>query len=205
MVQTWGVPAETYTPGSDADFDRLYRDCRGRLLQTVMAIVGSSAEAEDCVQEAFERAYLSWPKFRPEAPAQAWLHRIAINVAISHRRHQAIRQVGETMRRLGRPQPAADASTSTDTLDLVAGLRRLPPRQAAVIVLRHLHGYSNREIADALRIPERTVASRLAAAKRRLMAELKGFGTPEATVTTDPDSLAKGVLPQASMREVPRG
>ncbi len=204
-MQTWRVPAETYTPGSDADFDRLYRDCRGRLLQTVTAIVGSPAEAEDCVQEAFERAYLSWPKFRPEAPAQAWLHRIAINVAISHRRHQAIRQVGETVRRLGRPQPAPDASTTTDTLDLVAGLRRLPPRQAAVIVLRHLHGYTNREIADALGVPERTVASRLAAAKRRLVEELKGFGVPAVTATAAAEGPPKGAVSKTTMHEVTHG
>ncbi len=161
-----------YQPGSAADFDRLYRDFRGRLLQTVTAIVGDATEAEDCVQESFERAYVAWPKFRPEAPAQAWLHRIAINVAISHRRRQAMRQVGETIRRLGRPQTVPDVAATSDTLDLLKALQKLPPRQAAVIVLRHLHGYSNREIGAALDIPERTVASRLAAAKTRLMAEL---------------------------------
>ncbi|MHB1525088.1 MAG: RNA polymerase sigma factor [Candidatus Dormibacteria bacterium] len=166
------MQATDYQPGSAADFDRLYRDFRGRLLQTVTAIVGDPAEAEDCVQESFERAYVAWPKFRPEAPPQAWLHRIAINVAISHRRRQAMRQVGETVRRLGRPQMAPDVAMTSDTLDLLKALRKLPPRQAAVIVLRHLHGYSNREIGAALDIPERTVASRLAAAKARLMAEL---------------------------------
>lgn len=162
-----------YRPGSEADFDRLYRDFRGRLLQTVTAIVGDPTEAEDCVQESFEKAYVAWPKFRPEAPPQAWLHRIAINVAISHRRRQGMRQVGETIRRLGRPQTVPDVAASSDTLDLLKALRNLPPRQAAVIVLRHLHGYSNREIGKALDIPERTVASRLAAAKQRLVCELE--------------------------------
>ncbi|MHB8313735.1 MAG: RNA polymerase sigma factor [Candidatus Dormibacteria bacterium] len=166
------MPPSEYQPGSAADFDRLYRDFRGRLLQTVTAIVGDPAEAEDCVQEAFERAYLAWAKFRPEAPAQAWLHRIAINVAISHRRRQAMRQVGETIRRLGRPEVAPDVGVAAGTMDLLRGLQKLPPRQAAVIVLRHLHGYSNREIALSLGVPERTVASRLAAAKRRLIVEL---------------------------------
>ncbi len=169
------MPRDQYRPGSDVDFERLYRDCRGRLLQTVTAVVRDPTEAEDCVQETFERAYGAWPKFRPEAPAAAWLHRIAINVAISHRRRQSLRQVGETVRRLGRPSPAPDAASSTDTLDLVEVLRRIPPRQAVVIVLRHLHGYSNREIATALGVPERTVASRLAAAKRRLVADLAAY------------------------------
>ena len=51
-------------------------------------------------------------------------------------------------------------------------LRKLPPKQSAAIVLRHVHGYTNREIGAALGIPERTVASRLAAAKEKLRNEL---------------------------------
>lgn len=163
---------DRYRPGSDADFDRLYRDFRGRILQTATAIVGDAAEAEDCAQESFERAYVAWPEFRPEAPVEAWLHRIAVNVAISHRRRQAMRQVGETLRRLGRPQTVPDVAAASDTIDLLKALQELPPGQAEVIVLRHLHGYSNREIGAALDIPERTVASRLAAAKMRLMEDL---------------------------------
>ncbi|HVD03971.1 MAG TPA: RNA polymerase sigma factor [Candidatus Dormibacteraeota bacterium] len=186
------------------DFERLYREYRGKLLQTLTAVLRDPAEAEDCVQETFERAYTAWPSFRPEAPAAAWLHRIAINVAISHRRRQSLRQVGETVRRLGRPSPVPDAASSTDALDLVDGLRRLPARQAVVIVLRHLHGYSNREIATALGVPERTVASRLAAAKRRLVAELDGFNTElveESGPTPPPDQL----LHPQPMRGAPDG
>lgn len=166
-----------YHPGSDSDFDRLYRDAYSRVLQTVTAIVGDPAEGEDCAQEAFERAYVAWPNFRPEAPASAWVHRIAINVAITHRRRQALHRVRETLRRLGHPEPVRDITGTAGTLDLVQGLRRLPPRQAAMIVLRHLHGYSNREIAEALGVPERTIASRLAAAKRKLAANLDGTRT----------------------------
>jgi len=54
----------------------------------------------------------------------------------------------------------------------------LPAKQAAAIVLRHYHGYSNREIAYALGVPERTVASRLAAAKARLR---RSLGEPMGT------------------------
>ena len=55
---------------------------------------------------------------------------------------------------------------------LVRELRALPPKQAGALVLRHLHGFTNREIGAALGIPERTVASRLAAAKSRIRARL---------------------------------
>ena len=65
-------------------------------------------------------------------------------------------------------------------------LRRLPPKQAAVIILRHFHGYSNREIATSLGVPERTVASRLAAAKARLRESLSDLGAPELGTPSEP-------------------
>jgi RNA polymerase sigma-70 factor (ECF subfamily) len=60
--------------------------------------------------------------------------------------------------------------------DLLAELRRLPPKQAAALVLRYIHGYSNREIAHSLGVPERTIASRLAAARSKLQERLTEVG-----------------------------
>jgi RNA polymerase sigma-70 factor (ECF subfamily) len=142
-----------------------------RLYRTMLAILRDSAAAEDCVQETFLRAFKSWSRWKQDGPAEAWLHRIAINVAVSHRRRERLREAVELVRRLGRPQAHYMTDTAT-TLDLVQALKRLPPRQAATIVLRHLHGYSNREIAAALGIPERTVGSRLLAAKAKLRSSL---------------------------------
>ncbi len=109
-----------------------------------------------------------WSTWRKDAPAEAWLHRIAINTAISYKRYARMREVGQVIRRLGRPAEPTDPGTVAERSDLINALRKLPAKQAAAIVLRHHHGYSNREIASALEIPERTVASRLAAAKERL-------------------------------------
>jgi len=166
------VDVQAYQPGSPADFDRLYQDTRDRLLHTLIGVVGDPAAAEDCVQETFVRALAVWDRWRPDAPAEAWLHRIGLNVAISHRRRERIRGVGELVRRIGRPAGPPDPADGVGVQVLVQALRRLPPKQAAAIVLRHHHGYSNREIAVALGVPERTIASRLAAARARLAAEL---------------------------------
>jgi RNA polymerase sigma factor (sigma-70 family) len=51
-------------------------------------------------------------------------------------------------------------------------MKKLPTKQAAALVLRHFHGYSNREIAAAIGVPEQTVASRLGAARKQLQAVL---------------------------------
>ncbi|HUY09027.1 MAG TPA: RNA polymerase sigma factor [Candidatus Dormibacteraeota bacterium] len=182
------MAAIEYRPGSEADFDRLYRDERGKLLQTIRAIVGE--DAEDCVQDAFVEAFRNWRSYRPEAPASAWLHRIAINRAISMRRRQKLRSATEMVRRLGRPEAQPDPGQMATSFDLARALRRLPPRQAAVIVLRHLHGYSNRDIGVALGVPERTVASRLGAAKVKLLIEL------------GPES-SRASVPEPSLRHIP--
>lgn len=160
-------PVRPFRPGCSDDFDRLYRISHPKILATLIAVLRHRALAEDCAQETFVRAFQAWPRWRPDAPAEAWLHRIALNVAGSARRRERLRETGEYLRRLGHPRPAPDPAES-GRLDLVGALSRLPVKQATVIVLRHLHGYSNREIGVALEVPERTVASRLAAARERL-------------------------------------
>lgn len=159
-----------YRAGDREDFDRLYQATYPRIFRTLVSIVGDVASAEDCTQEAFLKAFRAWRSWKRDAPAEAWLHRIAINTAISYRRRQALREVGELIRRLGRPveDPAEHAVGG----DLLHELRRLPPKQATAIVLRHLHGYTNREIAAALGVPESTVATRLMLAKRTLRVRL---------------------------------
>lgn len=166
-------------PGSDADFERLYRNTYRRILGTLITLVRDQATAEDCAQETYERAYRNWSSWRPDAPAEAWLHRIAINVAISDRRHQRLRQAGELVRRLGRPPSPPDPAGAAERSDLFRALKKLPPKQAAVLVLRHYHGYSNREIAAALGVPEQTVASRLGTARRQLQVLLADSRRPK--------------------------
>src|SRR6202521_1936862 len=172
----------TYQPGSEADFERLYQASYGKILGTLTAMLGDRAAAEDCAQDAFERAFKKWDSWQPIAPAEAWVHRIAINAAVSHQRKMRLREVGEVIRRIGRPGLGPDPQASVEHRDLADALAKLPPKQAAAIVLRHYHGYTNRAIAQALGIPERTVASRLAVAKERLRVMLKHSYGPEAGI-----------------------
>jgi RNA polymerase sigma-70 factor (ECF subfamily) len=153
----------------------------------VLALLRDRAAAEDCAQETFLRAFRAWPRWRPDAPAEAWVHRIAINVAISSRRRERLREIGELVRRLGLPAEP-DPEDHALSGELLRELRALPPKQAAALVLRHYHGYTNREIGHALGVPERTVASRLIRARERLQQRLgedRGWRTP----------LAAGVSP----------
>ena len=177
-------PEARYHPGVKEDFDRLYRATYQRVFASLVLILRNPAAAEDAAQEGYLRAFKAWKSWKQEAPAEAWLYRIAMNVAFTHRRRERLNEIGEVIRRLGRPREADP--TEVVQPDLLRELRALPPKQAAALVLRHLHGFTNREIAAAVGIPERTVASRLAAAKSRLRARLgdrfeAGMGTFDAS------------------------
>ena len=164
---------ETYEPGSREDFDRLYRSAYPRVSRTLVVILGDPAEAEDCAQDSFVKAFQAWSRWRPDAPAEAWIHRIAVNRAISYRRSARLRSVGELLRRLGRPAGSTDPAVTATKPDLLTALRSIPPKLAAAIVLRHYHGYNNREIATALGVSERTIGTRLRQAAERLRARLE--------------------------------
>jgi RNA polymerase sigma-70 factor, ECF subfamily len=173
-VQASPDPAhETYQPGSREDFDRLYRSAYPRVYRTLMVILGDPAEAEDCAQDSFVKAFQAWKRWRPDAPAEAWIHRIAVNRAISYRRSARLRSVGELLRRLGRPAGSADPAHVATRPDLLTALRSIPPKLAVAIVLRHYHGYNNQEIAAALGVSERTIGTRLNQAGARLRALLE--------------------------------
>lgn len=161
-----------YRPGDKDDFDRLYRQAYPRVYRTLAAILADPQAAEDCAQDAFVQAYQAWSRWRPDAPAEAWVHRIAVNRAISYRRSARLRGVGEVLKRFGRPGAGADPADEAIKPDLLTALRDIPPKQAAAIVLRHYHGYNNREIAAALGVSERTIGTRLRQAGEMLRARL---------------------------------
>jgi RNA polymerase sigma-70 factor, ECF subfamily len=193
------VAEPAYKAGSVADFDRLYRTAYPRLKRTLTAILGDAEAAEDCVQDAFVSAFEAWPRWSPQAPAEVWMHRIALNSAFSYRRKRKLREVGELVRRLGRPEAGPDPAEAGDTDDLLQALRRLPPKVAAAIVLRYYHGYTNRDIASALGVSERMVGLRLAEAKKRLQADLGPDWSPGgAAVTVATAAAAAAALPGAA-------
>jgi RNA polymerase sigma-70 factor, ECF subfamily len=192
MSTTPGVPtleravlapphAAANQPGSHEDFDRLYRDSYARALRMLVGVLRDRPAAEECVQDAFVKAFKAWPNWRTDAPAEAWPHRIALNVAISYRRREGLRTLGQVLSRIGSSRASTISHDPTDSSELLSALRHLPPRQAAVLVLRFNHGYTNREIAAALGVAESTIASRLAAAKLGLRRQLEANAqVPEA-------------------------
>ena len=146
----------------------------------VIGMLGPGDEADDVEsRKPFIRFFRSLDSFRGESSVRTWLQRIAINLSLNalKRRKRGLRRfldlddADEAMPQLQSNDVAAhDART---TIEIVrAAVTRLPERQRPVVVLRMIEGYSTRETADMLGIPEGTVLSRLARAMDQLRQQL---------------------------------
>jgi RNA polymerase sigma-70 factor (ECF subfamily) len=157
--------------GSDEAAEALFRRHWGPAYRAAYLVVRDGHAAEDIVQEAFLSALRALDRFDRRRPFAPWLHRIVVNRAIDWSRARALRrEVGEAaepdMTRQG-------TSRNAYSDDMVAALAALPEDQRAVVVLRHVLGYTPGEIAKLLGFPRGTVNSRLRRALDRLAAELE--------------------------------
>lgn len=153
-------------PPNDIDpatqFPRLYEREYASVYRTVRAIVLDPAEAEDLTQESFAKAYRARARYRPTAPPGAWLHRIAVNTAISHLRKRRLARLLPA--RLYQAPDDRDYARSEARGVCEAALAELPPPLRAAVVLHYFHDYTRDEVARILGIPNGTVASRMAKA-----------------------------------------
>jgi RNA polymerase sigma-70 factor (ECF subfamily) len=141
--------------GSASDVEALFRAHWGPAYRAAYLVVHDAAAAEDIAQEAFLAALRQLERFDRSRPFGAWLHRIVVNRAIDWARSRHLRAELEldVVAAVGREPELSD--------DVVQALAELTPEHRAVIVLRHLLGYSPGEIAELLDLPRGTVNSRL--------------------------------------------
>ncbi len=136
-------------------------------------MLGDTAEADDVAQEVFIRFFQSLDKFRGEAKLGTYLSRIAINLSLNELKRRQRKNRWLTFIKKDDPnllvEDASANPINNETKDLVQkALQILEPEFRSVIVLRMLDGYSVKETADILQVPEGTVASRLARGQKKL-------------------------------------
>jgi RNA polymerase sigma-70 factor (sigma-E family) len=157
----------------DASYVEFVAAQQDRLRRIAYAVCRDDARAEDVLQEALVKLYLSWGSVRQVGREEAFARRIIVNADLDQRRRPWHR------RRSSLPvehfdRPDRDAPSVEDRSDVLAAVRRLPVMQRRTVVLRYWLGFSVEETADELGIREGTVkshASRGLAALRALLAE----------------------------------
>ncbi|SMX49284.1 ECF RNA polymerase sigma factor SigE [Maliponia aquimaris] len=138
---------------------------------------GDRAEAEDVAQEALLRLWRAAPGWRRgEAKVTTWLYRVTANLCIDRMRR---RRGGTDLDAV--PEPADESPSAAEGLQqqaraeaLQGALDGLPDRQRQAVILRHIEGLSNPEIAEIMDIGPRAVESLVARGKRALEDALLG-------------------------------
>jgi RNA polymerase sigma-70 factor (ECF subfamily) len=172
-------------------FEALVRRHERRVFSLVFRMLGSREEAEDVAQEAFLALHRHGHRFRGESRFSTFVYRVAANAALNRRRSLGRRRAREDALSLrqdaGQGLPSAprdpeDAASGGEIQERVqAALLALPKDLRVVVVLYDIEGQSYAEIAQALRIPEGTVKSRIHRARSALRDHLKALAhaTPE--------------------------
>lgn len=161
MLRTVNQPNQTVRslrPGSFEDFYQLHHDAVYRPLSVSLRDASLAREATD---EAFVRAYERWETVKDYDNPTGWVYLVALNWARSRLRRRKFEVVGTV--------PERDAYRSGFDPDLDQALAKLPLDDRAMVVLKHLAGWTYEEIAEALGMKTGTVKSRL----HRILSDLR--------------------------------
>jgi len=168
--------------GSAAGFELLYHSHQRRVYLLCLRMSRNPADAEDLVQEAFLRVFRNITSFRGECEFSTWLHRLTVNVVLTHQRRKQLPQVvldpqrKRTAGESGEPCPAALRTMPSDLLERIGmerALAELLPKGRTVVMLHDLGGYTHREIATALECSTGTSKAHLHRAHQKLREVLK--------------------------------
>jgi RNA polymerase sigma-70 factor (sigma-E family) len=148
---------------------------RPQMYRTACLLCGDPHRAEDIVQDTLARLYANWPRVSRADNVEGYVRRVLVNSHYSDRRRPWRREATTTSWDL----PPLDPGMATEDADVIwAAIRRLPPRQRQVVVLRHIWDCSVEDTAADLGISPGTVKTQtrdaLAALRRALQSE---FGT----------------------------
>jgi len=152
-----------------------------RMFRAAWSVLRNHADAEEVVQEAYLKAFLSLEKFTGQSRLSTWLTRIVINTALDRQRANQRRQTDflsqdvamlDEYRARFAQQEKGSPEKELLRLELSRILKnliaRLPDEFRSVFVLRDIEGMSVRETAAALDLKEATVKTRLLRARRQL-------------------------------------
>jgi RNA polymerase sigma-70 factor (ECF subfamily) len=199
------VTAVSETTGNDTDARRIATQARDRIrfeeealaladqvFRVARHLAGSTADAEDLVQDTYARAFRSWQQYTPGTNLRAWLLRILTNLNIDRGRRQQrtpdtqpleegdyflYNQLEQTM-----PEGNADEERVLERLsqnDVVSALSEVPHDFRDVIVLVDIGDFSYADAAQILDIPIGTVMSRLHRGRRILKQEMAEKATEQ--------------------------
>ena len=142
----------------EQDFAEYFRARRDAVRRTAYLLCGDWHRADDHTQAAFVALHRNWRRIRDKAALDAWMRRTLVRTVVDESRRPWRRERSTAEHTVEPSVPAAADAVATRHV-LVDGLRSVPPRQRAVLVLRFLEGLDVAGTATALGCSEGTVKS----------------------------------------------
>ena len=170
QISTEAAWVEAAQGGDKSAYEQLYRRHAGKIHGLCWRICGGQqALAEELTQEAFIRAWQKLGTFKGNSRFSTWLHRVAVNVALTDRRIRLRKVERETAldERILDQSKALERDTGS-VMDLEQAISRLPERARSVLVLHDVEGYLHQDIAEQLNMAVGTSKAQLHRARRLL-------------------------------------
>ena len=172
--------------GDREAFRELVERYQRRILSVASGMVRNREDALELTQETFVKAFENLAKFKGESSFYTWLYRIAVNLAIDHRRRDR-RQPTQSL--ADRPSGGEDLEAGLPDQELnnpyeqtrakelgrrvSEAIEELTPDHKAVILLREVEGLSYDDISRVMQCSKGTVMSRLHYARKKLQSKLR--------------------------------
>lgn len=144
--------------------------------RVALRMLSDAAEAEDVAQEAMLRLFRMAPGWQPgQAKVTTWLYRVTANLCTDRLRRKPAASLDEAGEVADGGQSSEERLTDRARAEALSrSLAGLPERQRIAVVLRHIEGLANPEIAAVLDVGVEAVESLIARGKRALKADLGG-------------------------------
>ncbi|TWD80136.1 RNA polymerase sigma-70 factor (sigma-E family) [Kribbella amoyensis] len=145
----------------DQEYAEFVASAGTALRRTAYLVCGDWHRADDVVQDALYKLYVSWPKVVRSSHPFAYARRVVVNAALDSGRRPWRREV-PTDRPPDRAQQSDSSAAHADRDEIQAVLVGLPPRQRACVVLRYYEDLSVDQTAELLGVSPGTVKSQAA-------------------------------------------
>jgi RNA polymerase sigma-70 factor (ECF subfamily) len=161
---------ERAVQGDTRAFQEIVDATSDRLVRLGARMLGSLADAEDVVQEAYVKAYqaLIAGRFDGRASPETWLYRIVTNGAIDVLRKRSRSRVTSDVAVDPGYDGVASAEARLALVEIEDWLGQLPPEQRATVTLKALEGLTSNEVAKIMECSEGAVEQRLVRARATL-------------------------------------